>query len=81
MAKQVEAGDGFSVVLAEDGTVYTFGKGNCSRTGHGSVGAIYHPTRVETLQRKFKARIKEIAVGGRHVLAVSEPVYDVDNVL
>lgn len=49
--------------------MYTWGKGDYFRLGHGSDQHIRKPTIVETLRDK---KIVQIAVGALHCLAVTE---------
>jgi len=67
-AVKIQAGDGFSVILNSKGEVYTFGKGNWNRLGHGDNVSLNAPTRIKAFIGKI---IKDIAVGGRHCLAIS----------
>jgi len=67
-AVKVQAGDGFSVILNAKGEVFTFGKGNWNRLGHGDTVSLNQPTRIKHF---IGTIIKDIAVGGRHCLAIS----------
>ena len=70
-AIKVCAGDGFSVVLNQNGLVYSCGKGNFGRLGQGHAENINKMTKISGFN-KFKVKIKDIEVGGRHCLAISE---------
>jgi alpha-tubulin suppressor-like RCC1 family protein len=68
---KVKAGDGFSVLLTEQGDVYTFGNANYGRLGHEHRVSLSKPSMVEYFS-KNKIKIKKIAIGGRHTFAISE---------
>uniref|UniRef100_A0A3P9K5B8 Uncharacterized protein n=1 Tax=Oryzias latipes TaxID=8090 RepID=A0A3P9K5B8_ORYLA len=64
--KKVCCGTQFSVALASDGHVYTFGQGTSVTRGLGNNKS--HPQVVPSLEGLF---IDDIAVGCEHVLALS----------
>ncbi|KAF5273445.1 hypothetical protein FQA39_LY07462 [Lamprigera yunnana] len=66
---QVECGAQFSLALTKSGEVWTWGKGDYFRLGHGSDQHIRKPTMIETLRDK---KIEQIAVGALHCLAVTD---------
>jgi alpha-tubulin suppressor-like RCC1 family protein len=68
---KVCAGDGFSVFLDEHGSVYTCGKGNFGRLGLGHCLSMSKTVKVEWFS-KCGIKIKDIEVGGRHTLAISD---------
>lgn len=76
-AVKIGAGDGFSVVLNQQGEVYSFGKGNYARLGQDHTVSLNNPTKI-TYFTKYKKKIKDIAVGGRHCLAISEDSSELD---
>ena len=59
----------FSLALSKSGLVWTWGKGDYFRLGHGSDQHIRKPTVVECLRGK---KIIHVAVGALHCLAVTE---------
>ena len=64
------ASDGFSVVLSADGDVYTSGKGNFGRLGHGHDRDLSDLTRIDWFYSN-QIRIRDIACGGRHCFAMA----------
>lgn len=65
---KVECGSQFSVALTRSGSVYTWGKGDYHRLGHGNSEHIRRPKKVAALQGK---KIVSIATGSLHCIAVS----------
>lgn len=49
---KVECGSQFSVALSSNGSVYTWGKGDYHRLGHGADEHVRRPKKVMTLQGK-----------------------------
>lgn len=66
---KVECGSQFSVALTRSGSVYTWGKGDYHRLGHGSVDHVRRPKKVAALQGK---KIISIATGSLHCVACSD---------
>ncbi|XP_014251481.1 E3 ubiquitin-protein ligase HERC2 isoform X1 [Cimex lectularius] len=66
---KVECGSQFSVALTRSGSVYTWGKGDYHRLGHGSDDHIRRPKKVAALQGK---KIISIATGSLHCVACSD---------
>ena len=66
---QIECGAQFSLALSRSGLVWTWGKGDYFRLGHGSDQHVRKPTVVECLRGK---KIVHVAVGALHCLAVSD---------
>ncbi|KAK5650580.1 hypothetical protein RI129_001609 [Pyrocoelia pectoralis] len=66
---QVECGAQFSLALTKHGEVWTWGKGDYFRLGHGSDQHIRKPTMIENLRDK---KIEQIAVGALHCLGVTD---------
>eukprot|EP00752_Nemacystus_decipiens_P017544 g15723.t1 len=66
---QVACGSGHTVVLSEDGTVYTWGRGDDGRLGHGDNGWKYVPRVVEALEGH---RIVQATCGSYHTAAVTD---------
>ena len=66
-AQAVSAGTSFSMVLLENGDVYTFGYGSHGRLGHGDEEDRHRPARVEGL-----SGVSMIENGRYHSLAVRE---------
>nr|XP_026484631.1 probable E3 ubiquitin-protein ligase HERC2 isoform X1 [Vanessa tameamea] len=65
---QVECGAQFSLALTRDGEVWTWGKGDYFRLGHGCDSHVRRPTIVEALRDR---RVIHVAVGALHCLAVT----------
>ncbi|CAH2068345.1 unnamed protein product, partial [Iphiclides podalirius] len=65
---QVECGAQFSLALTRDGEVWTWGKGDYFRLGHGLDAHVRRPTLVEALRGR---RVIHVAVGALHCLAVT----------
>ncbi|KAJ1527956.1 hypothetical protein ONE63_007889 [Megalurothrips usitatus] len=66
---KVECGSQFSVALTRSGSVYTWGKGDYHRLGHGSDDHVRRPRKVSSLQGK---KIISIATGSLHCVACSD---------
>ena len=66
---QIECGAQFSLALSKGGLVWTWGKGDYFRLGHGSDQHVRKPTVVECLRGK---KIIHVAVGALHCLAVTD---------
>ncbi|XP_054721916.1 E3 ubiquitin-protein ligase HERC2-like [Uloborus diversus] len=66
---QVECGAQFSLALTSSGQVWTWGKGDYFRLGHGDENHVRRPRLVESLRNK---KIVHVAVGALHCLAVSD---------
>ncbi|XP_057611964.1 E3 ubiquitin-protein ligase HERC2-like [Chionomys nivalis] len=66
---QIECGAQFSLALTKLGVVWTWGKGDYSRLGHGSDVHVRKPQVVEGLRGK---KIVHVAVGALHCLAVTD---------
>ncbi|XP_042876756.1 E3 ubiquitin-protein ligase HERC2-like isoform X6 [Penaeus japonicus] len=66
---QIECGAQFSLVLTKSGQVWTWGKGDYFRLGHGTDQHVRRPTMVEGLRGK---KVVHVAVGALHCLAVTE---------
>ena len=62
---QIECGAQFSLALSKNGLVWTWGKGDYFRLGHGSDQHVRKPTVVECLRGK---KIVHVAVGALHCL-------------
>uniref|UniRef100_A0A0P4W3Y5 HECT-type E3 ubiquitin transferase n=1 Tax=Scylla olivacea TaxID=85551 RepID=A0A0P4W3Y5_SCYOL len=60
---KVECGSQFSVALSRSGTVFTWGKGDYHRLGHGTDDHVRRPRKVMALQGK---RVISIATGSLH---------------
>ncbi|VDD75186.1 unnamed protein product [Mesocestoides corti] len=63
----IACGAQFSVALSCIGTVFTWGKADCYRLGHGDFTHVYIPAVVRALSSH---RIVQVAVGALHCLAV-----------
>ncbi|KAI8427526.1 hypothetical protein MSG28_002052, partial [Choristoneura fumiferana] len=66
---KVECGSQFSVALCQCGSVYTWGKGDYHRLGHGSYEHVRRPMRVTGMQGKM---IVSIATGSLHCVACTD---------
>ncbi|CAG7818352.1 unnamed protein product [Allacma fusca] len=66
---KVECGSQFSVALTKYGCVYTWGKGDYHRLGHGSDDHVRRPKKVASLQGK---RVICIATGSLHCVACTD---------
>lgn len=66
---KVECGSQFSVALTRSGSVYTWGKGDYHRLGHGTVDHVRRPKKVTTLQGK---KVVSIATGSLHCVACTD---------
>ncbi|XP_037935505.1 probable E3 ubiquitin-protein ligase HERC2 [Teleopsis dalmanni] len=66
---KVECGSQFSVALTKSGAVYTWGKGDFHRLGHGTVDHVRRPKKISALQGR---KIVSIATGSLHCVACSD---------
>ncbi|KAK7877601.1 hypothetical protein WMY93_031686 [Mugilogobius chulae] len=66
---KVECGSQFSVALTKSGSVYTWGKGDYHRLGHGSDDHVRRPRQVQGLQGK---KVIAIATGSLHCVCCTE---------
>ena len=66
---QIECGAQFSLAMSKTGSVWTWGKGDYFRLGHGADQHVRKPTIVESLRGK---KIIHVAVGALHCLAVTD---------
>lgn len=55
---KVCCGSQFSVALTKDGQVYTWGKGDNQRLGHGTDEHVRYPKLLDSLQGEFKWLLK-----------------------
>ena len=79
---KVEAGDGFTVELKADGTVWSHGQNQYGQLGIGDTKSYNEPQKVKIIKNTIKNEdgskteiedtIKDISVGNYHVLALSE---------
>ncbi|MDG0810439.1 RCC1 domain-containing protein [Cohnella rhizosphaerae] len=70
----ISAGTDFSLLLTEDGDVYSFGLGVNGQLGLGGAGEAeirYTPVRISALDAENK-RIRQIEAGGSHALLLTE---------
>lgn len=67
---RVSAGDSHSLAVAADGSLYSFGLGECGRLGHGDERSIHVPRRVQALRG---AKVLAIAAGAYHSIALIQP--------
>ncbi|KAG8288256.1 E3 ubiquitin-protein ligase herc2 [Homalodisca vitripennis] len=66
---KVECGSQFSVALTRSGAVYTWGKGDYHRLGHGTDDHVRRPRKVAALQGK---KVISIATGSLHCVACTD---------
>ena len=66
---KVECGSQFSVALSKEGAVYTWGKGDYHRLGHGTDEHVRRPRKVQALAGK---RIVSLATGSLHCVACTD---------
>ncbi|XP_078045783.1 E3 ubiquitin-protein ligase HERC2 [Augochlora pura] len=66
---KVYCGGQFSAALTAYGEVYTWGKGEAYRLGHGNEEHVSYPKAIEALKTK---KVKDLCVGSLHVLALTE---------
>ncbi|XP_017782464.1 PREDICTED: E3 ubiquitin-protein ligase HERC2 isoform X2 [Nicrophorus vespilloides] len=66
---QIECGAQFSLALTKNGEIWTWGKGDYFRLGHGTDQHVRKPTMIETFRDK---KIIHVAVGALHCLAVTD---------
>mmetsp|Transcript_35801 Transcript_35801/g.55083 ORF Transcript_35801/g.55083 Transcript_35801/m.55083 type:complete len:595 (+) Transcript_35801:211-1995(+) len=66
--KQIACGSGHTVVLTTDGEVYTWGRGDDGRLGHGDNGWKYVPRKAQELNGKV---IVQVTCGSYHTAAVA----------
>ncbi|XP_021378315.1 E3 ubiquitin-protein ligase HERC2-like isoform X2 [Mizuhopecten yessoensis] len=66
---KVECGSQFSVALTKSGAVYTWGKGDYHRLGHGTDDHVRRPRRVSALQGK---KVIDVACGSLHCVACTD---------
>lgn len=65
----IECGAQFSLALTKSGQVWTWGKGDYFRLGHGTDQHVRKPTLVEGLAAR---KIVHVAVGALHCLCVTD---------
>lgn len=65
---QIACGSGHTVVLTDDGEVYTWGRGDDGRLGHGDNGWKFVPRLVEELHDQ---KIRQVTCGSYHTAAVT----------
>uniref|UniRef100_A0A8C4NJF8 HECT-type E3 ubiquitin transferase n=1 Tax=Eptatretus burgeri TaxID=7764 RepID=A0A8C4NJF8_EPTBU len=66
---KVECGSQFSVALSKSGAVFTWGKGDYHRLGHGSDDHVRRPRQVQALQGR---KVIAIATGSLHCVCCTE---------
>ncbi|XP_020288916.1 E3 ubiquitin-protein ligase HERC2 isoform X1 [Pseudomyrmex gracilis] len=66
---KVFCGGQFSAALTAHGEVYTWGKGDTYRLGHGNEEHVRYPKVIESLRDK---KIKDLSIGATHILALTE---------
>uniref|UniRef100_A0A2C9K806 HECT-type E3 ubiquitin transferase n=1 Tax=Biomphalaria glabrata TaxID=6526 RepID=A0A2C9K806_BIOGL len=66
---KVYCGAQFSLALTKSGTIFSWGKGDNFRLGHGCEEHMRHPKQMESLSGK---RVRCLAIGSMHCVAVTE---------
>ncbi|XP_050303138.1 E3 ubiquitin-protein ligase HERC2 [Anthonomus grandis grandis] len=66
---QIECGAQFSLALTKSGHIWTWGKGDYFRLGHGTDQHVRKPTLIEPLRDR---KVIHVAVGALHCLAVTD---------
>nr|XP_054306415.1 E3 ubiquitin-protein ligase HERC2-like isoform X6 [Pongo pygmaeus] len=66
---KVRCGSQFSIALMKSGQVYSWGKGDNQRLGHGTEEYVHYPKLLEGLQGK---KVIDVAAGSTHCLALTE---------
>ena len=67
--QQIACGSGHTVVLTTEGGVYTWGRGDDGRLGHGDTGWKYVPKVTQALQGQM---VVQVTCGSYHTAAVTE---------
>jgi alpha-tubulin suppressor-like RCC1 family protein len=71
MAKpMIESGDGFSVALKQDGTVWTTGKNNVGQLGNGTIVDAYEFAQVKINENEYLRDVVQIASGVNYAIAL-----------
>ncbi len=68
---QVEAGEGFTVVLKEDGTVWTSGLNNYGQLGVGDTTNQNMPVQVKIHENTYLTNVRKISAGAHNVVAMT----------
>ncbi len=68
---QVALGEGFTVVLKEDGTVWSTGKNDCGQLGDGTTTNRNTLEQVKIDENTYLINVKKIAVGENHSVALT----------
>mmetsp|Transcript_8791 Transcript_8791/g.26070 ORF Transcript_8791/g.26070 Transcript_8791/m.26070 type:complete len:173 (+) Transcript_8791:564-1082(+) len=66
--RQIACGSGHTVVLSTEGEVYTWGRGDDGRLGHGDNGWKYVPRITRSLERQV---VTQVTCGSYHTAAVT----------
>ena len=67
----IQHGEGFTIVLKEDGTVWAYGQNNYGQLGQGDTTNRKKPVQVKVDENTYLENIKKISVGFNHILALS----------
>jgi len=67
--EKVYCGAQFSLALTKDGQVFSWGKGEHYRLGHGNTEHVRFPKKIDSLDGKH---VKSLSVGSSHVLALTD---------
>ena len=66
---KVECGSQFSIAMTRSGSVYTWGKGDYHRLGHGNIEHVRRPKKVSALHGK---RVVSLAIGSLHCIVCTD---------
>ena len=68
---QVKIGDGFTVILKEDGTVWSVGYNEYGQLGNGTTVNQNYLSQVKINENEYLTNIRKISVGYHHVIAMT----------
>ena len=67
--KAVYLGSDHTIIVAQNGDLYSCGRGDSGQLGHGNLNHCFEPTRIEAVARD---RIRQIATYGARTVGISE---------
>ncbi|XP_049850064.1 regulator of chromosome condensation-like [Schistocerca gregaria] len=71
--KMAAAGQHHTLLLTQDGQVYSWGRGDYGQLGHGDTDPQPYPKKVEAFERLLKGdKVVQISTGGHHCLATTQ---------
>ena len=68
----MRCGGQFSAVLCDNGTLYTWGKGDHHRLGHGAGAGEEHARHPRAVEALLGRRVTDVAVGICHAVVCTE---------